>query len=212
MKLFTTCLNYADFLEVTLPAWKTYGDVHVITSPQDPVTQEVCWSHGLRPHVTEEFYVDGSPCNKGAAQNHIVRQVADQGDLVVMFDADCYPVGRLPKGPLFTASGVIHGCMRFDCKTNEEFERNKQRSPSEMKPAPIGSYRPNLVRGYFQMFIYHKGLRFGRKSDRTFSGCDLYLAAQFPIGQYLPTSEFYVLHLGERQKNWKGRVTEQWQS
>lgn len=208
MKLFTTCVNYEDLLSVTLPAWTRYGNVVVIARPNDTRTGAVCATYGARIAMTEAWFKD-SPVgiNKGAAMQAVIELEASYGDTIAVFDADCYPRGHLP---LNGNPDVLIGCRRFECKDATVFNQTRHAHYSSLTPISDGTYRPNLVRGYFQTFIYREGLTFGRTRDKTFSGCDLWVAAQFPVNQWCDPDTFYVLHLGKPGVNWRGRVTEPW--
>lgn len=207
MNLVTTCLNYSDLLAVTLPYWKQHGTVHVVTTSTDLPTHDVCRANGLKPAVTDGWYRDDSTFNKGGA----LQDVIDRLDLptrepMVIFDADCVPVGKIP---LLPNSDHIYSCVRYTAMSSTELHKHLDEGMS-LPPTRADSYRPNLVRGYFQLFQYHRMLSFGRRRDRTFSGCDLFLAAQFSVNTWLHPDQFYVVHLGESYVNWKGRVTEVW--
>lgn len=210
MKLFTTSVGYADLLDVTLPAWKRYGSVLVITRPGDRDTLNVCEKHDVRPFVSAAWYSNNATLNKGAAQDDAVPRISTVGEPIVMFDADCYPIGDMPQAP---PADTLIGCRRFECESQADLD-SWIGSPAEptlrFKEVTTTSYRPGLARGYFQLFRYTEGMTFGRKRDTTFSGCDLWVASQFQHNRFVSVRKFYVLHLGETKVNWKGRVSPQW--
>lgn len=214
MKLFTTCVNYADFLQHTLPAWVKLGEVFVITRPDDRETQQLCVEFGASCEPTDAWFRGSAHgINKGAAQNDVIPPLAHPFEQIVLFDADVYPVGlSLPIIDPQDNGSLLLGCRRYVCHSREEFQRCTF-DPKLQLALPedtVNSYRPELVRGYFQTFRYREGMTFGRKRDKTFGGCDLWVAVQYPTNHWVQSEFFRVLHLGETAKNWKGRVTARW--
>lgn len=208
MKLFTTCVGYADLLAVTLPAWRRYGHVFVITRPDDWETGPVVYANNAQCVRTSTWFTDSpTGINKGAAMNAVIHNEAKDGEQIVLFDADCYPRGVIP---VIVDASTIVSCHRYQCDSPEALAVSLQ--PGALLPKKIsnGSYRPELVRGYFQTFQFQRALSFGRKRDKTFSGCDLFVASQFLNNQTCDWPLFHVLHLGQSGVNWKGRITEQW--
>ena len=88
MKAIITCVNYDDFLKVTLPAALPHFDeVIVLTSPKDRKTMEVCHRNGIDAIPTTAWYEKGNPFNKGRAVNEGLSMVA-QDEWVLLLDAD----------------------------------------------------------------------------------------------------------------------------
>lgn len=64
----TVCVDYADFLREVIPHNRIHFDRWlIVTSPRDEATRELCRKHNLECLVTEDFYKNGNPFNKGAA-------------------------------------------------------------------------------------------------------------------------------------------------
>ena len=61
--------------------------------------------------------------------------------------------------------------------------------------------------GYFQLFRYLPGRRFGSYPGA--DGYDYDFAFLWPRGVVLET--IHVLHFGETHRNWEGRVTPRWE-
>lgn len=208
MTLYTTSVNYADLLAVTLPAWKSYGTVMVITREDDMETRLLCDKLEVICLVTDAWYANGSNgINKGTALNSVIHRISTPGDEVVLFDADSYPIGTLSN---MADETFIVGCGRFYCPNSLAFNRRLIDPTFPLRKIGPGSYRPELVRGYFQQFVYQEHLSFGNKRHTTFSGCDLFFASQFRSTKQYHDYEFHVLHLGQNHRNWKGRITVQW--
>lgn len=131
-----------------------------------------------------------------------------KGEVCISVDADVRPFGTLP--PLDTVKdGVIYGCRRYSL------------GPHGLKgdDMPIHG-RATLRRtqhrehwfvcqGYFQMFRWHPGMRFG-----SYPAADAYdddFAHEFTHSEEVPN--FYVLHHGgleSTHKNWEKRITPPW--
>lgn len=211
-KIFITCVNYSDFLAHTLRSWMPHAKgVYVISTHEDTATESLVNREGVHLLRTNEWFSGGSPgINKGAAMNHTIPQVTAPSEIIALVDADCFLSGRIPDFAF--REDTIYGCERVACRTPEEFAA-KRTLPSEhqifMRPAP-SSDRPHLIRGYFQLFKYHPDLRFGATKHKSFSGCDLYFAAQFARQEMLSEKDLCVFHLGQHARNWKGRVTAPW--
>jgi hypothetical protein len=120
VKLFTTSINYADLLAVTLPAWKEFGEVIVITSFTDQDTHTVCNTNGVAYVPTDQWQVGGLGVNKGAAMNDVIPKYLMPDEVTAVFDADCYPVGTIPN---IVDSDHVYGCRRYICRTAEELRQ-----------------------------------------------------------------------------------------
>ena len=70
LEVVTTCLNYGDFLDQTLPFNLPHIDrMVVVTGHNDLVTREVCRKWSVECVVTDCFTERGEQFNKGAAIN-----------------------------------------------------------------------------------------------------------------------------------------------
>src|SRR5205085_2856046 len=154
-----------------LPEWQKIGRVTVITSHVDKETHRVAETNRARLAITDSWYLNGASCNKGAAMNDVIHRSVNPGEIIAVFDADCYPVGDF--SVLYVPPGMMCGCQRIACRTPEEFTENRGKSYDELAPMVTPAYvdRPHLIRGYFQLFQYEPKLRFGGDRHRTFSGC-----------------------------------------
>jgi hypothetical protein len=206
VKCFTTCVNYADFLAVTLPAWKRFGQVIVITRSDDEATHRLCETQHVLGISATGWFIGGTGLNKGAAMDQVIPDWALPYEQIVVFDADSYPIGTIPN---VTAIDCLLGCRRFACHSSMELQKRLENSSYPLKHIAQGTDREHLARGYFQSFLYHTRLRFGNTRHTMFSGCDMYLASQF-VNEFLDPDVFHVLHLGRHHVNWKGRVTPRW--
>lgn len=214
MRVIVTSVNYADFLAITLPAWRELlpmARIRVITSPEDRETQDVALASRCECLVVDVWHKDGAVFNKAAALD-LGLSGAQNGDWCLALDADVYPVGVLPSVMPSTERSLF-SVHRYACHTPDElqahlagvmplssFERIQmwKRSPHLADPAGL--------QGYFQLWQFRDGDSFG--SYPSAARYDVEFGRKFPRREYL--DGLYVLHLGEHRKNWSGRVTPRW--
>jgi hypothetical protein len=213
MRVIVTSVNYADFLAVTLPAWRALlpmARIRVLTSPEDLETQDVALASRCECLVVDVWHKGGAVFNKAAALD-IGLSGAQNGDWCLALDADVYPIGHFPavKPSMDRALFSVH---RYSCPDPEQlrahlagelplsaFERIQmwKRKP---QPDPAG------LQGYFQLWQFRDGDSFG--DYPTAAKYDVAFGKKFPRREYL--DGLYVLHLGEHRRNWSGRVTPRW--
>jgi hypothetical protein len=88
IQAITVCVDYADFLDCTLPHTMAAADeVLVVTSPDDNRTLRVATAHGVPVLRTTAMYDDGRRFSLGAAINAGLRTWHPQ-DWVLVVDAD----------------------------------------------------------------------------------------------------------------------------
>lgn len=234
MRIVIPSLNYADFLAVTLPAWcriSNAEDIRVVTHLDDEDTIDLAHSCGCRIVATTAWYADGASLNKSLAMDEafgfIPPSVASFSNLsdrappalhepCLALDADCYPVGRLPD-PATVEPKVIYGCHRYICETSDMLTaylngsiqlESLQEIVSWGRRVRNSQHRecPQVACGYFQLFRYARGMRFG--SFPAANEYDVRFAFKFPRSGLVP--DIHVLHLGHTGQNWTGRTTERW--
>lgn len=219
MRVVIPSVNYADFLAVTLPAWKKLlpsQDFLVVTSPEDTETREVAAMNEAGVVLTDVWSLDGASFNKAAALDLAFGfdkeppwRVKD-GEWCLSLDADVYPFGKFPDG--FSVDRVLYSAMRYSCDSPEDLQAHIDgRLPLSHFPE-IRMWRNRRIpdpagkQGYFQLWRYQAGDRFG--SYPTAAKYDVHFADKFPVRRYL--DGIYVLHLGEHRRNWSGRITPRW--
>lgn len=124
----------------------------------------------------------------------------EPGALCLAIDADCAPEGTLPDESTFLP-GVIYGARRFegnnDLTRGPEIKlRGRVLQSQHRHAAPVAG-------GYFQLFRYQPGMRFGSYPGA--DGYDYDFAFTFPKGIVLES--LAVVHFGETHVNWWGRKT-----
>ena len=82
------CVEYDDFLAITLPRNKRhFAQTVVVTRPGDTRTQELAKREGVECYVTDAFFQDGAPFNKGVALEEAFDHIGRDGWLCI-WDAD----------------------------------------------------------------------------------------------------------------------------
>ena len=79
LTIITTCVNYDDFLSLTLPHMVKWGRVIVVTDKQGFDTAKVAAKHGAELFTTEAWYKGESRFNKGAAINEALAAIKPKG-------------------------------------------------------------------------------------------------------------------------------------
>jgi len=180
-------VDYADYLKHTLPSNKPhFDDLVVLTTAADTETHDVCKANGVTYVVTNAFYREGAPFNKGRGINKGFERL-NRTAWILHLDADIvlpddfrealesrelnrdvlYGVDRLMCNSYASWLGYVHGDRRAtDFKT---YRRHRDRD---------GRYSPV---GYFQLFHvaadalkrrerwYPERFPTATKSDRAFS-------------------------------------------
>jgi hypothetical protein len=206
MKLLTVCVDYDDFLAITLPrnSWR-FERVLVVTSPEDTRTQSlVVYELGAECYVTDAFTRNGAKFNKGLAVEEALDVLGRDGWISVM-DADVL----LPEQASFEdiESGHLYGAHR-----RMLWDPSKYRDGMDWTEFPDcpAERAENEIPGYFQLFnSQDPALKeppwFGTHW-RHAGGYDSDFQNHWPRSRqrWLP---FEVLHLGTPGVNWCGRAT-----
>lgn len=204
MRAILVCVDYADFLAITLPRnLHHFESVMVVTAPKDTATIELCQELNVQTHITESFYDHGANFNKFKAMEEALNVYGRTGWLCIM-DADIIwptilPEFRLEVGKLYTP-------RRRMLRTNYF-----QELPPEERWHTLPLHRNEAEwAGYSQIFhcsdpILGKPPWHGTNWKHA-GGADSFFQAKWSRPNKIrPTWE--VLHLGEDGRNWCGRVT-----
>ena len=113
----TVCVDYADYLEETLPFLLPHvDDLVVITTPEDGRTRKACARHGVRCLPTRCFYREGDAFNKARGINYGLANLKLDG-WVLHIDADIV----LPQRTRYLLDTMdldprkLYGCDRVNC-------------------------------------------------------------------------------------------------
>lgn len=211
MKILTVCVNFDDFLRITLPNnLLVSGDITVVTTSTDEATKKVCDDLGVNTVISDRCFEDGDPFNKGKMINDGLQTFYNERykGWVILTDADVMLDNRLTEKalleipPLFLAS-----TNRVRIETQDDLGPlmvEERVDFSKIDPATIDEA---LGFGYFQGFhttarkIYSEKFPGADQSDDDFR-------RKFPR---IVKLDYPVISLGAAGgKNWRGRKTERW--
>ena len=222
MLAIVTCVNYDDFLRITLPrTLEAFDEVLVVTTLEDNRTRNhvkrlrkgmgrklMCWP-------THAFHRHHATFNKGAALDEAI--ACSHGDWICVLDADIL----LPEK--MDLSGIQRGCL-YSPRRRMMWDQGPIPPESEWNALEHGPEDRNDIRfrhqfgsgvgyaGYFHLFHADDlGPLPWYESDtwKSAQGCDTEFTMRWPSQQFR-RPPFEVLHLGQPRVNWNGRVSERW--
>jgi hypothetical protein len=225
----TVCVDYADFLEVTLPTIRAaVDDLVVVTAVGDVRTQAVCKENDVRFYFTQEMYAGDRRFSLGAAINAGLANLRLDG-WVLVIDSDIV----LPPRTHQTFDRIdldrekLYGIDRVHCRGWETWHRFCDRPQFErlwevrflrdfptgarirLQDGPFAGYVPC---GFFQLWnAGATGYRdYPIHEAGTAEGSDLMHAARFPRKYRELIPEIVGIELGTDQPgnvgvDWAGR-------
>lgn len=196
-----TCVDYWDFLKITLPhTLKFCSRAYVYTTPGN-VPDSFAVPDGVEIVETDSFYRNGATFNKAAVINEAQHRLHARyphawmllldADIIVSPDSCREVEWTAPAGP----ADVLYGIQRKDYETPEAFEKDDY------------SIYHSPGAGYFQ--LYYDKLKYYPESSEDASVCDITFYTRFPRKE---TCDGYVVHLGQHTVNWKGRASAPWRT
>ena len=213
----TICVNYADFLAITLPRNKAHFDNYVVvTTAQDCETRQLCESHGVRCVLTERLGHNGARFNKGCALNDGFAEL-ERKDWIVILDADIVlpSIAREEIERQATDPRVLFSAKRRVCPTIDLWRRHEA-NPDRVPLIETHDDRRGFLQlgpgatGYFVLLQAQSPPISGRwpwcsESFPDASEVDIDFARRW--GRCRDWLPFEVVHLGPIRENWRGRVT-----
>jgi hypothetical protein len=207
MRAILVCVDYSDYLAVTLPYnINHFSDVLVVTSERDVKTSELCRSfmeRGLPVDClqTDVFYADGADFNKFRAMEQGLDVMGRNGWICVM-DADVlWP----RQAPLTFRFGTLTTPLRRMMDPFSGVVPPEERWVDFPVHRNVGEWA-----GYSQIFHADDpalGPAPWHQTDwRHAGGGDTFFQLKWPTEAKLRTG-WEVLHLGQAGRNWCGRVT-----
>jgi len=186
------CVDYADYLEQTLPRWAGHFDrVLVVTTARDQATLAICRHLAVGGHGTDAFYRMGAAFNKSGALDEGLAML-EPAEWLLVFDADIRP----PDGwrPQIEAEPLSAGHL---------YTATRQDEREQIVPDPLRKEVP----GYFMLFhtrdpVVQDRPLFGDWHNA--SGYDTVFSRRWDpkMWRRLP---FIVTHLGDTRRHWCGR-------
>lgn len=212
MKLLavTVCVNYSDYLSFTWEKNKatlSKYDFWVITDSRDAETHLFCAINGINCFVTDTFYQNDNPFNKGAALNAFFLSDSinfDELEWILLMDSDIILNKSIEDFEFFESHKTkdlkknLYSCSRKVYRTKKDYLENK--------------YRWEVCHfiGYFQLF--HKEIIESKIKNKEGIFVEFYNSAVYDMefaksfgDKKVGLSD--VCHLGEPCQNWDGRKT-----
>jgi hypothetical protein len=224
----TVCVNYSDFLEVTLEEnLSHFSEFVVVTDYRDRKTQGVCQKHSVYCVQTDVFFErPGDVFNKGAAINLGIAHLRKPGWFVHL-DADIVLPDRfntaLHKARLDPE--CIYGADRLEVVGFEQWQKQQSHGAYKRQHQyrcllqnPGNRLGARLIHneygycpiGYFQLWHSSTEKRYPHNVGSA-EHTDVLFACQWPLRKRLLLPTVLVYHLqseaGRMGVNWEGRKT-----
>lgn len=203
MNAITVCVDYHDYLALTLPQNTRHFDkLLVVTSLDDRRTPAVALQYadqGVDVYATDAFTRDGAAFNKGLAIEEGL-DILGRENLLCCLDADIVLPEALPRLP---ECGVLGMPRRRQAKPPGTIAVNW----NTLEPTP----EMEFVAGYCLFFHADDPVLWDRPwfpmHWKHAGGYDTDFCDKWPVDKRVMLP-FNVLHLGEPCKNWWGRTTD----
>jgi glycosyltransferase involved in cell wall biosynthesis len=209
------CVNYDDFLDITLPINKKHFDkIHVVTHPDDDKTIEVCERHEVDYITTTRMYEGPKDkFNKGKALNEGIKAMSKKGWLVIT-DADMIFSENTRKKLELQAlnTQTMYGVPRLICQTYKDWE--EYLTNNQIVKTWVREF--NHI-GYFQMIHFNSRVmqektKLQKWYTEDIGHCgdsDRWFMHAWRNRRRL--KKLFGIHLGESCTNWRGRITGRFQ-
>lgn len=238
LECVTICVNHADILRITIPQNRHLFDNWVIvTSPEDFETQDLCKYYKVNFVVTDKFYENGDPFNKGKAINEGFKQLK-RADWILHMDVDIILPANFRQvcKEDQLQQDAIYGVDRVDVIGDKIWEMLTTKHSQIMKwtylDTSLGNrFRPtfrlhNLNRGYnvigfFQLFHssflkerqeQFKPLKWYPEEHQDAARTDVGFQQQWPLNKRLFYPGIIAYHLmtedSPKGTNWQGRKSQ----
>jgi hypothetical protein len=205
----TICVNYSDFLSSALPINRPFfHDYYIVTVTSDTKTIELAKEHNCKLifgddliHIYNERHGRNAIFNKSGLCCMAQKQVHQDHPTawICLMDADVIIGNAILELDLgYLDISALYGLHRLLYETPYDYLNNIAKKAH-------GDYSENPL-GYFQM--YFDKSKYYREWSVDCQMCDVFFHDLFPNRKVLKSPICY--HLGFRQLNWQGRITEQW--
>lgn len=227
LEAVTTCVNYSDFLEHTLPDNIQHFDRFVVvTHPDDKKTQRLCNKYGADVLTTKLFHDEGDTFNKGKAINLGLSHLKHSGWLLHL-DADILLPHKFKQMLVHSRLNpkYIYGADRLNTHSYDHWQKHKHKSMPQHQwrcmvtpndEFTLGSRLLHQEHGYcpigcFQLWHSTKQVKYPVVCGSA-EHSDVLFAVQWPREERILIPEFFVYHLesegdAEMGINWHGRKT-----
>lgn len=186
-------VDFGHYLAETLPNnVKLFGETIVVTSADDKKTIEIANKNGAKAIITESFWKDGAPFNRGAGINDGIK--AAKYDFIYSFDADVILPEDIREAMFHLDNEVLYGIPRLTLKpgTTDEWE--------------LRGTAEDYVGGYSQLFSRTASSYPGGFSEDfpTAGHSDIEFMFHWPKELRKKLTKSPCRHVGERKVAWAG--------
>jgi hypothetical protein len=219
------CVNYDDFLELTLPSLLRFGiPTTIVTSPTDTKTIALAKQFHLATVETNAWTANNATFNKSAALNRAIAQIISNSgaDWLLLLDADII----LTFDPRLVVSALLphtlYSVERRLCVAPEQLKAyaSGQLSLSQfpLYEVPIingkawgrrPTKNPVALSGYFHLWNWRHTKKTRLPNSSTAATYDVDFALRFGTRRANIVGH-EVLHIGPIKTNWRGRTSQRW--
>jgi len=226
MKAIITCVNYDDYLSLTLPKNKEFfSETIVVTSENDFATHEICKKYDVSLIMTNKFFEKGAVFNKGKAIN-VGLESLDSQNWVCHLDADIIlPENFKNIDTKQLNKNYIYGCARKMCPSKDAWEEfNKTGNCKEWLKLKAKYFKVGMTTikhfvpiGYFQLFHMQANCLtippFYPECSNNAAESDVMFSLKFEKHKYLDMEVIHLPVVGDIQEgiNWNGRQSPRFQ-
>ena len=201
MDALTICVNYGDYLAVTLHSNRRFFDRYVVvTDMEDDVTPGVCAELGAECIRTDAFYRDGTPFAKGLALEEGLQYLGLEGWIAIV-DADILIPDGFESAPDGLEPDALYGPIKKHHSQYNETGFNTHNNGT-------------ACAGFLQVFNGKmlESLNIGHPSTTGHCGLDdILFSLAFPRVGHLNITAYHLgpkAPSGEDNVNWHGRQSE----
>lgn len=198
MRAITVCVDYSDYLAVTLPYNQHHlEDMLVVTSEKDQATLELCKQLNVCTFVTDAFYRNNAHFNKWLALEEGLDYYGRHG-LLCILDADIVFPAHI------NMEYIEHNLYTPLRRMNPKITIPSEKTWQDFK------YSANTTEfsGYTQIFYaldkHLPSAPWHQTNWKHAGGADTFFQANWPDSNKIRPN-YEVLHLGEPGANWCGR-------
>lgn len=221
----TACVNTLDYLQCSYELNKNEFDrFTIVTSEKDKDTQKFCADNNLNCVVTELFYYQGRPFDRGLALNAAWQSLHQDADWICHLDCDVFvPKNWRERLPVLDKE-YFYGAQRVLLDTYQDFSDFIHGVKKEEEfETPLG-----IGYGFFQMFNWNSEVVQSRIAQHQMvypasprgDVCESDWMFRNLWGEHLPNDytkwkgkldklPFNVYHIGKHGQNHQGRVSPQ---
>ncbi len=226
----SVCVNYSDYLKVSLPINKQIFDKIVIVTRKDDIeTQRVCAENNVEVIATDEFNDHPSGFNKFKGINKGL-ELLDKDGWVLFIDCDIVldPIYRRVFDNLELNENALYGCDRVNCIGYNGWVNRKDLifgnwllTPGSMElgaricqyygqQGDNGKFAGWKPLGFFQL-VHNSTLTQYPTDTDGYDRADMVFANRYSRENRIFIPEIIAIHLeshgAKMGDNWKGRIT-----